>query len=107
MTHMGCIVYSRTAVVPLDMPPVARDEIGLHTTTRHHPFAPQTPVPSQSQLGLTFVRVRELYTFNVGSSAEASGGDQAGCCAEVDVDMLDTFLDDKNVGLDGTRLELQ
>lgn len=40
-------------------------------------------------------------------SVEAHGGDQAGCFAEVDVDMFDTLLDDKSVGLDGTRLEFQ
>jgi hypothetical protein len=48
-----------------------------------------------------------LYTLSVGSSAEPSGGDQAGCCAEVEVDMFDAFVDDKNAGLDGARLELQ
>jgi hypothetical protein len=48
-----------------------------------------------------------LYTFSVGSSAEAHGGDQAGCCTEVDIDMLDAFLDEENAGLDVTRLELQ
>ena len=43
----------------------------------------------------------------MGSSPEARGGDQAGCCAEVDEDMRDAFLDDKNVGLDVTRLGLR
>jgi len=44
----------------------------------------------------------------VGSSAEArGGGDQAGCCVEAEVDMLDAFLDDENAGVGGTRLELQ
>ena len=58
--------------------------------------------------GLTFVRVSELYTFSLGSSAEARGGDQAGCCAEVDVVMCDAFLGDKNVGcFDVTRLEFE
>jgi hypothetical protein len=56
---------------------------------------------------LTFVLVKELYTFSVGSSAEARGGDQVGCCAEVCVDICDAFLDDNNAGLQGTRLELQ
>ena len=53
------------------------------------------------------VRVSELYTFSVGSSDEGRGGDQAGCCAEVEVAMSDAFLDDKNVGLGATRLEFQ
>jgi hypothetical protein len=55
------------------------------------------------------VRVSELYTLSVGSSAEARGGDQAGCCVEagVDVDMCDVFLDGKSVGLDATRLGFQ
>ena len=53
------------------------------------------------------VRVSELYTFNAGSSAEARGGDQAGCCAGVEVAMCDVLLGGKNVGLDATRLELQ
>lgn len=44
---------------------------------------------------------------SVGSSAGARGGDQAGCCAEVEVDMCDAFFDDKNAGLGGTRLEFQ
>jgi len=107
MTHMGSIVYSWPTVVPLDMPPVARDELNLQTTTRHHPPTPQIPVPPWSPYGLTFVRVRELYTFSVGSSPEARGGDQAGSCGEVDEDMCDTFLDDKNVDLDVTKLGLR
>ena len=53
------------------------------------------------------VRVSELYTFSVGSSAEARGGDQAGCCPEVEVAMCDAFLDGKNAGLGATRLEFQ
>ena len=43
----------------------------------------------------------------MGSSAEARGGDHAGCCTEVDVDMFDVCLDGENEGLDGTRLVLQ
>lgn len=43
----------------------------------------------------------------MGSSTRARGCDQVGCCAEVDVDMFDGFLDDENWGLDRTRLELQ
>lgn len=107
MTHMGCIVYSWPTVVPLDMPPVARDKLGLQTTTRHHPPTPQMPVSPWSPYGLTFVRVRELCTFSVGSSPEARGGDQAGCSAEEDEDMRDAFLDDKKLGLDVTRLGLR
>jgi len=58
-------------------------------------------------VGLTLVRVSELYTFSVGSSAEARGGDQAGCCIEVEVAMRDVFLDGKSVDLDTTRGEFQ
>jgi hypothetical protein len=107
MAHVGGIVYSRSAIVPLDMPPVARDELCLRATTRHHPSTSQTQDPSQSPCKLTFVRVRELYTFRVGSSAKARGGDQAGCCAEVDIAMCDAFLSGKNAGLDVARLEFQ
>ena len=106
MTHMGCIIYSRAAVIPLNMPPVARDEFRL-CLTRHHTYTQQRQGLSQSPRGLTFVRVNELYTFSVGSPAEARGGDQAGCCAEVEVAMRETLLDDKQMGLDGTRLEFQ
>ena len=60
-----------------------------------------------SYAGLTLVRVNELYTFSVGSSAEAHGGDQAGCCIEVKVAMRDVFLDGKSVDLDATRGEFQ
>ena len=60
-----------------------------------------------SYVGLTLVRVSELYTFSVGSSAEARGGDQAGCCIEVEVAMRDVFLDGKSVDLDTTRGEFQ
>jgi hypothetical protein len=109
MAHVRCIVYSWPTVVPLDMPPVARDELCLHTTTRHHPSTRHKHRTVLSRLcGLTLVRVSELYTFSVGSSAEARGGDQAGCCcAEVEVAMCDAFLDGKNAGLDATRLEFQ
>ena len=106
VTHVRRIVYSRSAVVPLDMPPVTRNELRLHST-RHHLSMPRRLDLSQSSRGLTLVRVSELYTFNVGSSAEARGGDQAGCCAGIEVVMCDAFLDGKNVGLDATRLEFQ
>ena len=43
----------------------------------------------------------------MGPSVKARGGDQAGCCTEVEVDMLDVFLDDKNAGLSGARVGLQ
>ena len=43
----------------------------------------------------------------MGSAGEARGGDQAGCCAEVEVDMFGAFQDEENAGLDVTRLELQ
>lgn len=56
---------------------------------------------------LTFVLVKELYTFSVGSSTESRGGDQAGCCAEAGVDMCDALLDDNSTGLEVARLELQ
>ena len=63
-------------------------------------------VPSRP-LELTLVRVRELYIFNVGSSAKARGGDQAGCCTDVEAAMRAAFLDGKNVGLGATRLEFR
>lgn len=53
------------------------------------------------------VRVSELYTFSWGSSPEARGGDQAGCCTEEEVAMCDVFFSDKNAGLDAKRLEFQ
>ena len=94
------------------MPPVARDELRLCSTTRQHPStqrrrALSPPLSLSSYAGLTLVRVNELYTFNVGSSAEAHGGDQAGCCIEVKVAMRDVFLDGKSVDLDATRGEFQ
>lgn len=106
MTHVGRIIYSRAAIIPLNMPPVARDEFRLRST-RHHPSTQQRRGLSQSPCLLTFVRVSELYTFSVGSSAEARSGDQAGCCAELEVVMWETLLDDKKLGLGATRLEFQ
>ena len=103
MAHVRRIVYSRATIVPLDMPPAARDEFCLHSTTRHHPSTQRRPALSQQLYGLTLVRVNELYTFSVGSSAETRGGDQAGCCAEVEVAMCDVFLDGKSVDLDAMR----
>jgi len=107
MTHMRRIINCWPTVVPLDMPPVAGDEFCLQATTRHHPSTPRKHDPSQSLCGLTLVRVSELYTLSVDSSVEARGGDQAGCCAEVEVAMCDAFLDGQNVGLDATRLGFQ
>ena len=107
MSHVRRIVYSRPAVVPLDMLPIAGDEFCLRSTTRHHPSTQQRPGLSQQLYGLTLVRVNELYTFSVGSSAGARGGDQAGCCAGVAVAMCDVFLDGKSVDLGATKPRFQ
>ena len=53
------------------------------------------------------VRVSELYTLSLGSSAKARGGDQPGCCAGVEAAMCDAFLDCKNVDLEATKPEFQ
>ena len=113
MAHVRCVVNGGPTVVPLDVAWVERDELCLRSTkatsssvraTRTKPSA----VVCAGCMGLTLVRVSELYTLSVGSSAEARGGDQAGCWPEVvDVAMCDAFLDGKNAGLGATRPEFQ
>jgi len=108
MAHVGCVVHGGPTVVPLDMGWVERDELCLRID-RHvitHPRHKNQTVPIRLG-GLTLVRVSELYTFSVGSSAEARGGDQLGCCPDVDVAMCDTFLDSKSAGLGATKLGFQ
>lgn len=76
MTHVRGIVYRRSAIIPFDKATVSWDELCLCGRERHQ-------ISWMDDRTHTLVLVKELYTFNTGSSICRVGTFQVGCWTDM------------------------